>query len=85
MHGFVRGAHGCLYPRPASLKRKEEKAVGQIHNRPVEVTGYEERRRIAIRKLARVCIELARLRLGRDAGRPQEKAGSGESGAEGSA
>ncbi|MFI0794116.1 hypothetical protein ACH4OY_15720 [Micromonospora rubida] len=39
--------------------------MSQINNKPVAVTGYEERRRPEIRKLARACIELARLRRGK--------------------
>lgn len=39
--------------------------MGEIHNTPVSVTGYEERRHPAIRQLARACIALARLRLER--------------------
>jgi len=37
--------------------------MSEIDNRPVRVTGYEERRHPAIRQLARACIALARLRL----------------------
>jgi hypothetical protein len=37
--------------------------MSQINNEPVRVTGYEERRHPALRKLARACIELAREQL----------------------
>ncbi|WP_326560040.1 hypothetical protein [Micromonospora sp. NBC_01796] len=57
--------------------------MSDINNRPVAVTGYEERRHVAIRKLARVCIELARLRQRKRS--PDEKPGKPEPRMEGSA
>lgn len=57
--------------------------MSQINNKPVAVTGYEERRRPEIRKLARACIELARLRLAKQS--PDEKPDKAESSTEGAA
>ena len=39
--------------------------MSEINNKPVRVTGYDERRHPAIRQLARASIALARLRLER--------------------